>query len=101
MADDPLVTPLLTGYGVPLAEPLGSYDTLDAVFGQFEEENSVNDISVGAYERNEVHDGDMSGSVPGIQGVDYPILYRALRPDETGFTCSDKLLGGKLMKGLM
>ena len=34
---------------------------------------------------------DLSGSIPGVPGEDYPILSS---PPQTSFSCSDKVKGG-------
>ena len=89
-------SPIFTGYGVPLADPLDSSDTDEYIIGP---DNELMDIIASAGDNNAMTE-DMNlkmlmASVPGVPGDDYPILEDVISAGDTGFTCQGKIVGGE------
>ena len=74
-------TPLSTNYGVPLANPLTSYDTTEDSIAEQDSDDSDMEL--------------LYSAVPGVPGEDYPILASVDNAGNTGFTCQDRIPGGK------
>jgi hypothetical protein len=88
--------PLSTGYGVPLAGPLVSYDDAEDIFDLYSE--ASDNIANEATESDITIDRNLKmlmASVPGVPGEDYPILADVLSAGDTGFSCQGKIVGGK------
>jgi hypothetical protein len=89
-------SPLSTGYGVPLAGPLNSFDAAEDIFDLNTE--ASDNIATQFTESDITSDRNLKmlmASVPGVPGEDYPILVDVLSAGDTGFSCQGKIAGGE------
>jgi hypothetical protein len=85
-----------TGYGVPLAGPLVSFDAAEDICDLYSEasDNIANKVT----ESDITSDRNLKmlmASVPGVPGEEYPILADVLSAGDTGFSCQGKIVGGE------
>ena len=88
--------PLSTGYGVPLAGPLVSFNEAENIFDLHSEasDNIANTVTESDI-TSEWNLKMLMASVPGVPGEDYPILADVLSAGDTGFSCQGKIVGGE------
>ena len=88
--------PLSTGYGVPLAGPLNSFDAAEDIFDLYSE--ASDNLAKKVTESDFTSDRNLKmlmASIPGVPGEDYPILADVLSAGDTGFSCQGKIVGGE------